>query len=179
MVTSNVLQDKTKQNKTKQNKIHGRDIYMWQDYWCTCPVLETTYARSIGMSWDRFVAILSILQDIHMSEEYLAIDEAVLGGDCIFFHVYMKGKLCKYSIRSLELRPKVGMLKIVCRHRDYQHWPAVILFFLKIVPEMAEKLCFILFDLAIVNAQILHMAWKIIKSSSYNFVKTLQDCSVT
>ena len=29
-----------------------------QDYWSLCPIIHTPYSASVGMSWDRFLALL-------------------------------------------------------------------------------------------------------------------------
>jgi hypothetical protein len=83
--------------------------------------------KSIGMSCDRFMAILSdnerptriwsTIQDtasaenfiekfqiIYLPDEFLTIDEAICAfRGCTHFQVYMKGKPHKYGIKIFEL----------------------------------------------------------------------------
>ena len=33
-----------------------------QDYWSSRPIIHTPYAASVGMSWDKFLALLTMFQ---------------------------------------------------------------------------------------------------------------------
>jgi hypothetical protein len=107
---------------------------LW-DYWSLLPIIHTPYAASVGMSRDRFFALLTMFQlnndakaavgqpgydplfkiwpvirtlitksQDSYTPEQLTIDETICPFQgCIFFRVYIKGKLHKYRIKMFEL----------------------------------------------------------------------------